>query len=173
MSVIDDVGTGAWKYLSQFSDVTSLLGSFPSNDPIVANQNQPWLFTGDILTNIKGSSSIAVVVSDFGGWSPPPQLGSQRFRRLRVDIWVDPVRSSGNVSSTSAATVNRGNQVFNAIHRHLHRRDPDTVVWGDLVTFGCQLLSEPQFALVPDGDWSQLGSATYGVYIAGWTDSLS
>lgn len=171
---MDDVGTGSWRYLSGFSDVTSLLGSFSLADPVIGNRGMPYLFTSDLVVNLKGTTQAAVVCSDFGGWSPPPQLGSQRFRRLRVDVYVDPVRDAAlNISQTNAATVNRANQVFNAVQRHLHRRDPDTVVWGDLVTFGCQLLTEPQFASVPNGDWMLMGSATYGVYLSGWTDAIS
>jgi hypothetical protein len=151
-----------------------MLGSFSGSDPVSANQGVPWLFAGDILVNMKGTSQIAVVCSDYGGWAAPPQLGSQRFRRLRVDIWCDPVRdASGGVLRTSADTVNRANAVFTVVNNHLHRRDPDTLQWGDLVTFGCQLLTEPAWAAQVDGDWLIMGSAVYAVYIGGWTDALS
>ncbi len=170
----DDPGTGAFRYLSTFSDVTSLLGSFSLSDPVTGNQGRPWLFAGDILVNMKGTSQLAAVCADFGGHGAPPMLGGQRFRRLRVDIWADPVRdSAGGVLRTSADTVNRANAVFTAVNRRLHRRDPDTVTWGDLVTYGCTLLTEPTWAEVPDGDWLMRGSAVYAVYIAGWTDVLS
>ena len=170
----DDVGTGAFRYLSGFSDVTSMLGSFSLTDPVAGNQGLPFLFAGDILVNMKGTSALAVVCNDFGGWSAPPQLGSQRFRRLRVDIWADPVRdAAGGVQVTTAGTVNRANALFTAVNNHLHRRDPDTVAWGDVVTFGCQLLTEPAWAQVPDGDWLMYGSAVYAVYVGGWTDTPS
>jgi hypothetical protein len=171
---MDDVGSGAAKYLAQFSDVTSLLGSFPLTDPQAGNQGKPWLFNGNMLVDIKGSTKAALVVADFGGWSSPPQLGSQRFRRLRVDVWVDAQRDSlGNIIATDQGTINAGNTIFNAVQRHLHRRDPDTVVWGDMVTFACQLLTEPTFIRIPDGDWAMQGTATYGVSISGWTDAVS
>lgn len=173
----DDVGSGAAKYLSQFSDVMSLLGSFSVTDPITGNQGKPWLFageTGGLLVNIKGSQSGALVCTDFGGWSPPPMLGSQRFRRLRVDIYQDALRDvNGNVTSTHENTINLANALFNAVQRHLHRRDPDTVVWGDMVTFACQLLTEPTFVALPDGDWAMWGTAIYGVSLSGWTDVVS
>jgi hypothetical protein len=173
-TVPDDVGTGGRKYLSQFSDVTSLLGSFSLSDPVGGNQGQPYLFAGDILVNMKGTSQLAVVCSDYGGWSAPPLGGSQRFRRLRVDIWADPVRDqAGGVIRTSSDTANRANALFTAVNNHLHRRDADTVAWGDLVTFGCALLTEPDWTAVPDGDWMLSGSAVYAVYIGGWTDALS
>jgi hypothetical protein len=173
---MDDVGTGCWVYLGQFSDVTSLLGAFPGDDPVSANAGKPWLFTdtaGDqVLVRVEGTSSCAVVLGDFGGWGVPPQLGTQRFRRLRVDIWVDPLRDADqSVTETSEATTNRGLAVFNAIQFRLQRTDPDLVFWGDMATNGCQLLTEPQFAAVPDGDWCQRGTAYYGVSFTGWSDA--
>jgi hypothetical protein len=171
---VDDVGSGAARYLAQFADVTSLLGSFSLSDPIAGNAGQPYLFAADLLVNLKGTSAAALVLSDFGGWSAPPMLGSQRFRRLRADVWQDAPRDSeGNVSTSTEGIVNLANAVFNAVQRHLHRRDPDTVVWGDMVTFACQLLTEPQFSKVPDGDWGMLGTAYYGVSLSGWTDAVS
>jgi hypothetical protein len=172
--MMDDVGSGAAKYLSQFSDVTSLLGSFSVTDPVTGNQGKPWLFNGNILVDIKGSAAAALVLIDFGGWQAPPMLGSQRFRRLRVDLYVDAQRDvQGNIIQSDQATINTGNAVFNAVHRRLQRRDPDTIVWGDMVTFACQLLTEPAFNRLPDGDWAMLGIATYGVSLSGWTDAVA
>jgi hypothetical protein len=172
--VADDAGTGAYKFLSGFSDVTSQLGSFSVTDPVSANQAKPWLFAGDILVNMKGTSQLAVVCSDYGGWSAPAMFHTMRFRRLRVDVWADPLRdANGGVLRTTADTENRANLVFTAVNNHLHRRDADTVLWGDMLVYGCQLLTEPTWAAVPDGDWLLSGSAVYAVYIQGWTDVLS
>lgn len=169
---MDDVATGAWKVLSQRPEVTALLGAFPPADPRPANAGRPWLFTGNILAQVSNSSASAVVLSDYGGWSAPPQLGSQRFRRLKVDVWTDPVRdAAGNVAVTESGTVARCLAVFDALHAVLQRTDPDTQVWGDLVTFACQLLTEPQPVQVADGDTQGMGivmgTAVYGVSVAG------
>lgn len=173
---MDSIASGAFKLLSQFSDVTSLLGSFSNADPVAGNRGKPWLFSENILVDIKGTSSIAVVVYDFGGWQMPPQLGTQRFRRLKVEFWVDPQRDgAGNIIVTSSATKLRGAAVFNAVHFRLQRTDPDTVLWGDMVTNACTLLQEPDFAQVPDGDSQGMGllqgTAFYGVSFTGWTDA--
>lgn len=172
---MDDVGTGAVRYLSQFADVTSLLGFFPVSDPNPSNAGQPWLFsdtTAGVLARLEGTSQCAVVCSDFGGWTAPAPLGTGRFRRLRVDIWVDPLRDvNNNVLESSSLTTNRGLAVFNAVQFRLHRTNPDTVTWGDLVTYGCQLLTEPQFTVVPDGDYLQSAPAYFGVMFSGWTDA--
>lgn len=170
----DDVGSGASKYLSQFSDVTALLGSFPLNDPVTGNQGRPWLFNSNILVDTKGTGQAAIVLSDFGGWTPPQQLSQARNRRLRVDIYQDAQRDAqGNVVQSDAFAVNQVNHIFNTLHLHLQRRDPDTVLWGDLVTYACQLITEPAPARLPDGDWGMLGTATYGVSFSGWTDTLA
>jgi hypothetical protein len=177
---MDDVGTGAVKLLTACDDVTELLGLFSLTDPVAPNGGRPWIFADTIslagapgvLTRVEGTQQAALVLSDFGGWEAPAMLASARFRRLRVDVWVDPVRDgNNNVAETSALTTNRGLAVFAAAHSHLQRRDSDVQVWGDLVTFGCQLLADITFSPVPDGDWLQRGTAYYGVYCAGWTDA--
>jgi len=173
---MDDVGTGAVRWLSGFADVTSLLGKFPGTDPIAANAGRPWLFsdttTSGVLARVEGTGQAALVLADFGGWEVPPPLGSARFRRLRADVWIDPVRDgSGNATESSSLTTNRGLAVFAAVQARLQRKDPDTVLWGDLVTTGCQLLTDISFTAVPDGGGLQRGTAYYGVTCAGWTDA--
>jgi hypothetical protein len=177
---VDDVATGAVKYLSGFSDVTALIGSFPLTDPVTPNAGKPWLFSDNrnmdnspgMLTRVEGTSAAAVVCSDFGGWEVPPAGGTLRFRRLRTDIWIDPNRdASSNVSDSSSLTTNRGLAVFAALQFHLQRTDPDAVLWGDLVTIGCQLLTDIVFTPVTDGDGLQRGTAYYGVAASGWTDA--
>ena len=171
---MDDVSTGAVRYLSQFSDVTSLLGSYPPTDP-PSFANKPWLFSDmnqGVLKVMEGTSAAAVVCADFGGWEVPVPMATARFRRLRVDIWIDPQRDAGqNFTESSSVTANRGMAVFNALQFRLHRRDPDAVVWGDLVTVGCQLLTEPVFQPVIDGDWLLRGTAYFGVEFSGWSDA--
>lgn len=179
---MDDVGSGAVKYLSGFSDVTSLLGAYSLTDPNPSNAGKPWLFsdtTGQgaapgVFTTVEGSSAAALVCGDFGGWAVPQPLGTLRFRRLRVDLWVDPLRDvASNVTESSTITTNRALALFAAVQRHLQRRDPDAVFWGDLCTNDCHLLIEPQFLPVPDGDMLQRGTAYYGVSFTGWSDVAS
>lgn len=179
---MDDVASGAVKYLSRFSDVTSLLGAFSVSDPNPSNAGKPWLFSeaglgfyGDspgVLKVMEGTSQAGIVCSDFGGWDVPPPLGTIRMRRLRVDVWVDPLRDvSSMVTETSGLTVNRGSAVFDAVQFRLQRTDPDAVLWGDLCTIGCQLLADVQFSPVRDGDGLQRGTAYYGVQFSGWNDA--
>jgi hypothetical protein len=177
---VDSVATGAWYFLSQFGDVTGLLGSWSVNDPIAANAGQPWLFSdadADVLTLVQGTSKAAVVLTPFGPWAAPGALSSLQLVRLRVDIWVDPLRdSAGNITESSVYTENRGLAVANAIHHHLQRRDSDAVVWGDMVTTGCQAITfPPKFGRITPtsggGDWLQRGIAYYGVTVSGWLDA--
>jgi hypothetical protein len=168
---VDDVGSGACLYLAQFSDVTSLLGSFPVTDPVAANAGKPYLFNSDLLVTLEGTGAAALVCSDLGGWQPPPQLGTWRFGRLSVQVYIDPARDAGrNITETSALTKNRGGAVFSAVQFRLQRTDPDAVVWGDLVTTGCQLISDGPWLAVPDGDHLLVKQAFYGV---SWTGNQS
>ena len=169
---MDDIASGSVRYLAGFTDVTWLLGSFPSGDPITANAGKPWIFNADPLVTLEGSSSAAVVCADLGGWQAPPQLGTWRFGRLAVAVYIDPARDSGlNITETSALTANRGNAVFNAVQFRMQRTDPATVLWGDMVTTGCQLLSDGPWAAVGDGDHMLAKQAYYGVSWTGWTDA--
>jgi hypothetical protein len=172
---VDDVATGAVKYLLTFSDVTSLIGSFPSNDSNPSNASQPWLFSDmnqGMLKVMEGTSKAGIVCGDFGGWEVPVPMATARYRRLRVDVWVDPLRDSlRNSTETSSATANRGMGVFNAVQFRLHRTDPDAVFWGDMCTIASMLLVEPMFQPVSDGDGLLRGTAYYGIEFTGWNDA--
>lgn len=174
----DTVATGCFKYLmtgnggGPFTSITSLLGSFPAGDPIPANANQPWLFTGNLLCDIANSSAVAAVLVDRGGWQAPQRLGTERFRRLELDLYADPLRDAGfNVIETSSLTEARLMTVFAAFQALLHRRDNDAIVWGDLVTTGCMLLAEPDPQQMPAASGSGMSTMTaaawYGVSLSG------
>jgi hypothetical protein len=172
---MDDVAGGAVKYLAGFSDVTGLLGAFDVADPNPGFAGRPWLFSDNnqgVLKVMEGSSAAGIVLGDSGSWDVPVQGATARFRRLRVDIWVDPLRDpSANVLETSSLTANRGMAVFNAVQFRLQRTDPDVVFWGDLCTNGCQLLTDIQFLPMADGDWLLRGTAYFGVGFTGWSDA--
>jgi hypothetical protein len=172
---MDDVASGAVKYLTGFADVTTLLGAFSLADPEAPNAGKPWLFSDNnqgVFQTMEGSGAAAVVCSDFGGWSVPEPLGTMRFRRLRLDVWVDPLRDAAhNITESSSITANRGLAVFAAVQFRLQRTNPDAVLWGDLVTVDCHLITDIQFAPVPDGDWLLRGTAYYGVSTSGWSDA--
>ena len=89
-----------------------------------------------------------------------------------MSIYIDPARdSSRNITETSALTINRGNAVFAAVQFRLQRTDPDAVLWGDLVTTGCQLLSDGPWQMLADGDHLLVKQAFFGVSWSGWTDT--
>lgn len=180
----DDVASGAYKYLTTFPTVTSLLLAFPANDPVVANQNKPYIFNQPVglapgstgpLARLEGTSGIAVVLSEMGGWATAAPGSSMRYARLQVEVWVDPTRDSGlNITESPGHTVRRGKQCMDAIHKALQRQEAGgAIVWGDLVTVGCSLLNEAQFVVVPDGDQLYRGPAMYGVTVAGHSDSVT
>jgi hypothetical protein len=173
MPTLDDVAIGAHKYISTLTDVLALIGAFPADDPVVANRNLPWIFKDDIIVRMEGTGLAALVCRHGGGWGAARPLNTERFMRLNIDIYVDPSRDSGrNITESSGGTILRGNNLFSVLNSHLHRRNPDRVAWGDLVTTSCDLLSEPTvWTKVSDGDMLLMGTATYGVMSYGWTDA--
>lgn len=169
--LLDDVASGAVKFLSTFSSVTSMVGSVPviPGDP---NSGLPFIFKDDMLANLKGTGTAMLVCSDWGGWGAPIALSTPRFVRLAVDIYVDPPRDSNlQVTETPGVTRQRGKAVFAAVNFVLHRTSPEPIFWGDLRTVGCELLTEPQFQRVEDGDGMQHGQAFYGTLVFGSPDS--
>lgn len=172
------IAAAAQQFLAGFSDVIASVGAFPVNDPIAGNAGKPFLFAENMLIDVRSyPSTTAAVLTDTGGWQTPMALNTFRFRRLRLDIYVDPLRDSeGNVTETATYTEDRGLATFVAFNRHLHRRDPDAQTWGDdhLVTLQSQLITEPDFTQLPSASGSgfttQLGSAYYGVTFSGWLD---
>jgi|SRR6516225_1477735 hypothetical protein len=175
---MDDVASGAVQVLRQVTPLLALIGSFSANaDPSFAGQ--PWIFKDDILVRVEGqsvfygSNAVALVCSDAGGWNEPQPLITPRFNRLQVDIWADPLRdASHSITETSGGTKQRIKAVFAVMNFALHRTNPDMQLWGDLRTVGCQLLTEPQALLEPDGDGIYKGTAYYGVSVFGVTDVL-
>lgn len=171
---MDDIASGAVRYLTTFSDVKALIGSFSGSDPITANRGKPWIFKDDILITVETSGAAALVCRHGGGWSVPQPLTTPRFMRLAIDIYVDATRDSGrNITETSGGTRLRANALFNTLHHRLQRTDPESVLWGDLRTVGCELLAEPaSWDAVQDGDHCLMGTATYGVLVFGATDGV-
>ncbi len=171
------LAAAAQEWLITFPDVVASVGAFPADDPIAENAGQPFIFAENLFIDIRTyPGTIAVVLTDIGGWQAPIALNSFRFRRLRLDIYADPLRDdAGNVIESSTMTEDRALGTFVAFNSHLHRKDPDAIVWGDeLVTLQCQLITEPDFVQWPvasgSGITTQLGSAVYGVTFSGWLD---
>lgn len=175
MLTVDDIGTASYQYLKTVANVTAQLGAFAADDPVVANRGLPWIFVEDLLVTVQNSSSAAVVCSDAGTAASPLPLGTAIARRLQLDIYVDPPRdAANNITSTKGATRNIGNTLIASLFAALHRTNPDTQIWGDLVTINSQLLSEGDWLATPegDGDGMQMKTIYYSVLTGGWTDSV-
>jgi hypothetical protein len=182
---MDNVASGAVKYISTLSAVTSLLGSYPSNDPVTPNASKPWVFNEDLFQVIEGTGQAAIVCSDAGHYSVAPPMTTPQHLRLAVRFWVDPLRDgNGNITETSGATIARGKAIFVILNTYLHRISGDAQMWGDMRTATSQLLTGPLFYGVEDvGRVSSAGSgltsrpqtgvAYYGVSEFGYSDAVS
>jgi len=181
---VDTIASAAVRYINTLADVTAMLGSFPSSDS--ANSGKPFVFGGELLYTVEGTSSVALVCRNFGTYTTAPDLSTWMGYRLGVTIWVDPARdSNGNYTESAITTQSRGMAVFTKLNYHLHRTNPDTQQWGDLVTASSRLLTGPNFLPVQDAGGQdqlmapgttshpQVGTAYYGVTVFGVTDAVS
>lgn len=169
---MDSVASGAIQYLSGITDITNLLGKFAADDPNVSFRGQPYLFNDNLIVTLKGTSQIAFVLSDYGGWGLPMPLTTPRYSRLSVEIYVDPHRDAGGqVTETGGIVSSRGMSAWFTVDKYLHRTSGDSQIWGDVVATTCQRLTSPQFTRLPDGDGMLRGQAFYGVNDFGFIDS--
>lgn len=181
---MDTIASAAVKYINTLADVTALLGSFPSTD--AANSGKALIFGGDMLYTMEGTSAVGIVCRNYGSYTTAPDLSTWMAWRLGVTFWVDPARDgNGNYTESAITTQSRGQAVFTQLNVHLHRTNPDTQQWGDLVTTSCRLLTAPNWLPITDtgpatqtmaaGTTShpQVGTAFYGVTVFGITDAES
>jgi hypothetical protein len=155
---MDDVSQGAYYFLSSLPDVTAMIGSFPDDDP--DNPGVPWVFVHSLYTRMEaqsiaqGSQAVAIVCVYAGQGSGSLDYSTVRNQRLEVDLWIDPLRDQyGNITAPSE-TEARGLDVFSVLDSHLHRASSGdkTMLWGNLVTIGCERMTEPVAYPVADGD---------------------
>lgn len=166
---MDDLASGAYQYLTGFSDIMALVGSFPADDPV--NPGIPWVFQRNIFARMetasiaKGSQAVALVCIYAGQFQAALDSNTARFQRLELDIWVDPLRDSFGQVTDPTETETRGLAVWQTCDSHLHRvaTDQNTQLWGDLVTTTCIRMAEPVWAPVPEGDGLIRGAAYYAV----------
>jgi hypothetical protein len=167
---VDNIAQAAVKYLAGQASVLAQLGTFPVGDPAAG---QAYLFQTELKVTLEGTSAAALVLTPAGSMAAPTLLGTARFQRLSVEIYVDPVRDANrNVVEDAALTGVRGDQVFSVVHARLQRTDPDTQEWGDMITSTCTLLLEGDFAAVSDGNMMLRKQSFYGLTVNGWTDII-
>lgn len=170
--MMDDIASGCVKYLSGFTSITSLLGSFSISDPVTPNAGKPWIFKNDLLVQIKGTSASAIVLSPAGSMAAPAPMSTARPERLLVEIYTDFTRDTNlNITETSGSTIQRMEQLFNYVHAALHRTSAQSVIWGDLITTDCGLVAAGKPSILSDGEGAvQLKQSYYSVTTFGWTD---
>lgn len=171
---MDDAASGAVQYLSAFTSITGLLGNFGSSPQVAANAGKPYIFKNDLLVDLKGTSASAIVLSTAGSMGASAAFSTARMERLLVEIYTDFLRDANlNIIETSGATIQRMEQLFNYVHAALHRTSSLQVIWGDLLTVGCELVSKGQPAMIPDGEGAmQRMQSFYAVTTFGWTDTV-
>lgn len=157
---MDDLVTGAWKFLTSFPDVLDVVGSFP---PDTDTPGVPYIFQGQLYQRMEGTSDTAVVLTYEGGWTSPVAGSQQVFSRLGVQLYADPLRDAGGNSVNPVEVQRRARAALAVLNRHLHSLDSDVSIWGDLVLTNSSRLIEPVFSDVPDGGGLIFGQVYYGV----------
>lgn len=140
-----DVISGCAEYLSAQSVLTDLLGKFDDGDP--------YLFQDEIrFVELEGTQKTALVVCDGGSWNSGNEHNTMEFPRLRIDLYVDPLRDDDLNYVEPAETMRRGRRIWKVVDSLLHRPQGGTQMWGQVRTLSCVKLGRPEPYPVTDGD---------------------
>lgn len=159
------------------------LGHYPGRDKY-------YLFQENLMANLEGSGSNAVVISYAGTWGGAGQLTSWQFFRISLDIWCDPIRGSdaqlvtapgfrmSPISGPPAATApnaahfripietrRRVMKIYHRFDKYLHRPQGGVQWWGSVRTVGCERIGGLNLYSVPDGEKMIRGQVLYGVSV--------
>jgi len=152
----DDIVQGCVKWLESKSDLTVMLGEFEEFP------NQYYLFQYEMGVVLEGTQKAAVVVDQMGSWASPNVHNSMKFPRLKIEIWVDPIRDPERNFVNRSETRRRMNAIYNTVDRYLHRPQGGEQIWGTVRTVDCTRLGEPVIYPVGDGDAMLRGQVFYG-----------
>lgn len=152
-----------------------------------------WIFDGKPYITIEKYSNLAlVIITDAGGWQAPNGHNSSRFPQIFVDVWASPTRhDDGSEVSPDADLLIE--DVFDAMRPYLHTTNVDVPgrtgdafipymgkpghprIWGTAEEISSQtgvrvisseILGEPTFSDVSDGNGARMGRISVGVHIA-------
>jgi hypothetical protein len=149
-----------------------------------------WIFSDKPYANIEKKSHTAlIVISPGGNWQAPNQYNTSRFPLMYIDIWASPTRGT-NFSPVRPDADTLIEEVFDVLFPYFHTvnqdvpgiaSDPDLPylgkpgfprVWGTadeissrtgVTIVGSQLLLEPEFADVEDGNGARFARFSFGV----------
>lgn len=155
-ALADDLVAGVVRWLLTLSDITAVLGTYPST-------GSPWLLQHQLHGTVEGSQSTAAVIGRAGGWSGANEHNTLRFPRLSLEIYADPIRdAAGNVIDPGEAH-RRMEMVFTTFDAYLHRPADPELNWGSLRVIAATRQAEPVVYAVPDGDGLLRGQTFYAI----------
>ena len=128
------------------------------------SDNIPFILQCSPQGLIEGTESGAVVIAIKGSWRSGSPLHPERFPKIEIEVWMDPVRDASGVATESFPEVTgRALDLWEAVDNLLHRNDGEDVMFGTLKIGGSDRLVEPTFIEVPDGTGLVIGKALYGL----------
>ena len=141
-----DVVSGCAMYLAAQSVLTDLLGKFDSD-------GTPYLFQDEIrLAVLETTQEAALVVGDGGSWGSGNEHNTMEFPRIRIELYVDPIRDSLHNELERSETMRRGRAIWKVVDSLLHRPQGGTQMWGSVRTLSCVKLARPEPYPVSDGN---------------------
>lgn len=149
----------AVKYLLGIPEVVAAVGE--------SEDNGPYIFRDENLANLESGhyTAVSAIVVEDAGPITSLELSRYRGRRLRVTIWANGDRGvTGNLIGPKSVH-DKIATTFDAVDKHLHRVDPEIVMWGSYATVSCdRLLDLTEPVAISEGDGIMIASAYYGIF---------
>jgi hypothetical protein len=157
-----DVALAARRFLAAIPACRAVLG--PSG---ADTESTVWLFTRSMSVVVEGTSRCAAVLSVAGPWARPNEHNTARFPRLQLEIFADPSRSGGAITTRDAEA--RAWAAWDPFDKVLHRPRGFSEMWGakdsdlGLRVWGSLRTSDPDTFPTPDWDGGQRLLVHYGL----------
>ncbi len=144
---------------------TRFLISQPS---VVATVSQtptgkPFIFHKRIADNVEKTGKAALVVMDGGYFGQGNDYNTERFKRIRLELWAGPARDAQGLVINNSEAEDRLDDIYNAVDKVLHRVNNEPQLWGDRWVLTSKRIGDLVYYPVNDGTEICYGTAYYGI----------
>jgi hypothetical protein len=153
---VQDIVLALRRYLVSQPSVVAVLGG-DALTPV-------WVFQDKLQTRIEGTSSVAMVVSQTGGWAAPMDSSKFAMPRITVEYYADPQRDANHAVTVQDAR-HKIYAAHDAVDEFLHSTDSREQYWDTLRIVSTSRLAEPIYAPWGDTDGAMQAQVQYGVVL--------
>lgn len=127
------------------------------------DSGKPFIFHRRISDNVEKTGKAALVVMDGGYFGQGNDYNTERFKRIRLEFWVGPVREPKGLVANLSEAEDRLDNIYNAVDKVMHRINNEPQLWGDRWVLTSKRIGDLVYYPVNDGTEICYGTAYYGI----------